>query len=102
MTEDNTIDHRRDADDPAAKAEVQPEVLPEPDGPVPFVYKVIAFAILALPWSFLLSQVQELLEEQQYGYLSRVSLLVGIVAFLLLVGALAKRLYRFHKGMSRS
>ena len=102
MTDDPMSNRPDGKGAPTPKDEVPPEAVPAPEEPVPFVYKAIAFAILALPWSFLLSEMQELLEQYQSGSLGRVALLIGIVAFLLLVGALAKRLHRFHQGMSRS
>jgi hypothetical protein len=61
----------------------------------PFVDKVIAFVLLAIPFSAILAWSQEFLIERFSRSIANIVLLVGIVTFLLSLGQVAKRIHRY-------
>ncbi len=75
------------------------EVAPQPEAGeeqlTPFVDKVIAFALLSIPFSAFLVWAQDLLLERFSRSIAHTVLLIGIVAFLLSLGQVAKRIHRF-------
>jgi hypothetical protein len=73
---------------------VAPETQPEEEELTPFVDKVIAFAVLALPFSALLAWVRDVLIEPLGQRVAHIVLLIGIVTFLLSLGNAAKWIHR--------
>jgi hypothetical protein len=71
----------------------------EEEDPVNFSDRVIAFLILILPFSWSVDKVQEVLQETVSQYVSNMAVLVGLIAFLVLVGLLSKRVHAYRKRM---
>lgn len=74
---------------------VAPRAEPDEEELTPLVDKVIAFVLLAIPFSAFLAWVQDLLIERFSRSITNIVLLVGIVTFLLSLGQVAKRIHRF-------
>lgn len=76
-------------------------VIDPPDEPVEarFLDRVIAFSLLIWPFSYVISRSQELLHPILPRMLANLSVLVGLIGFLLLVGWLSKRVYRIRQRM---
>jgi hypothetical protein len=66
---------------------------------VNFSDRVIAFLILILPFSWGIDKAQELLLDLVSPFVSRMAVLVGLIAFLVLVGWLSKRVHAYRKRM---
>ncbi len=62
-----------------------------------FIDRVIPFVLLIWPFSYLISACQEFLRPLVPTMISNLSVLVGIIAFLLAVGWLSKRVHRFRR-----
>jgi flagellar biogenesis protein FliO len=71
----------------------------EEEDPVNFSDRVIAFLILILPFSWSIDKIQELLLEHVSQFVGRMAVLVGLIAFLVLVGWLSKRIHAYRKKM---
>ncbi len=71
----------------------------EDEDPINFSDRVIAFLILILPFSWSIDKAQELLLDKVTEFVSHMAVLVGLIAFLLLVGWLSKRVHSYRKGM---
>jgi hypothetical protein len=71
----------------------------QPDEPVEarFLDRVIAFSLVIWPFSYLISRSQELLQPILPRMLANLSVLVGLIGFLLVVGWLSKRVYRIRQ-----
>jgi len=67
-----------------------------------FIDRAIPFAVLIWPFSYIISTCQEFLRPRFPTMISNLSVLVGIIVFLLAVGWLSKRMYRFRKGIAES
>ncbi len=86
------------------KTEEQPQ-LPDAEQPleeedhIKFSDRVIAFLILILPFSWGIDKAQELLLDKVTEFVSHMAVLVGLIAFLVLVGWLSKRVHAYRKGM---
>ncbi len=86
------------------KTDEQPQ-LPDAEQPlededhINFSDRVIAFLILILPFSWSIDKAQELLLDKVTEFVSHMAVLVGLIAFLLLVGWLSKRVHAYRKGM---
>lgn len=86
--EERTAPPSPDPDDAAAgEEEIQPR----------FIDRAIPFVLLIWPFSYLISTCQELLRPLVPTTISNLSVLVGIIAFLVAVGWLSKRVYRIRK-----
>ncbi len=64
-----------------------------------FIDRAIPFAVLIWPFSYLISACQEFLRPLVPTMISNLSVLLGIITFLLAVGWLSKCIYRFRKGI---
>ncbi|MFH1117438.1 MAG: hypothetical protein V1792_26250 [Pseudomonadota bacterium] len=62
-----------------------------------FIDRAIPFVALIWPFSYLISVCQEFLRPLVPTTIANLSVLVGIIAFLVAVGWLSKRIYRFRK-----
>ncbi len=71
----------------------------EDEDPINFSDRVIAFLILILPFSWSIDKAQELLLDKVTEFVSHMAVLVGLIAFLLLVGWLSKRVHAYRKTM---
>jgi hypothetical protein len=60
---------------------------------VTFFDRVLAFVALIYPCALLIAKMQELLEDKFAAYVNRMLVLVGLIAFLLLVNRIAKFIY---------
>jgi len=69
----------------------------EDEDPINFSDRVIAFLILILPFSWSVDKVQELLQDLVSQYISNMAVLVALIAFLVLVGWLSKRVHAYRK-----
>lgn len=67
----------------------------EEEEETPFIDKVIAFAILSIPFSALLAWLRDVLTEQFSIRVAHIVLLIGIVTFLLSLGNAARWIHRF-------
>lgn len=70
----------------------------EPHVEVTFLDRVIAFLLLVWPFSYLISWAQDLTADRLPTSIANIMVLIGIVAFLVVVGWLSKRIYRIRKG----
>jgi len=97
MTDDkNTV---RPADDKGGSEEqgnVAPDQGPEPQ-PVEFLDRVIAFLLLIGPFSYLVAWLQSEFAEMVSLSVHNMIMLVAIIAFLILVGYVSKRVHRVRK-----
>ncbi len=75
--------------------------LPEIE-PTSFLDKVVAFGILVFPFSWVLVSIRDQLESHVTKSVNNIVFLVGIVAFLLVVGKAAERIRDYRKARSRS
>ena len=84
------------------KTDEQPQ-LPDAEQPlededhINFSDRLIAFLILILPFSWSVDKLQEVLQDKVSQYISNMAVLVGLIAFLLLVGWLSKRVHAYRK-----
>ncbi len=62
-----------------------------------FLDRVIAFSLFIWPFSYLISRSQEVLQPILPKMLANLSVLVGLIGFLLAVGWLSKRVYRIRQ-----
>ena len=62
-----------------------------------FIDRAVPFVVLLYPFSYFISTCQDYLRPHLPEMMSNLSVLVGIVGFLLAIGWLSKRLYRFRK-----
>lgn len=69
----------------------------EEEDPVNFSDRVIAFLILILPFAWSIDKAQELLLEKVSEFVSHMTVLVGLIAFLVLVGWLSKHVHAYRK-----
>jgi hypothetical protein len=69
----------------------------EDEDPINFSDRVIAFFILILPFAWSIDKAQELLLEKVTPFVSHMAVLVGLIAFLVLVGWLSKRVHDYRK-----
>ena len=69
----------------------------EDEDPINFSDRVIAFLILILPFSWSVDKLQEVLQDKVSQYVSNMGVLVGLIAFLVLVGWLSKRVHEYRK-----
>jgi hypothetical protein len=69
----------------------------EDEDPINFSDRVIAFVILILPFSWSIDKLQELLLDRTSEFVSHMAVLVGLIAFLVLVGWLSKRIHAYRK-----
>lgn len=76
-----------------------PEKPLEEEDPINFSDRVIAFVILILPFSWSIDKLQELLLDKTSEFVSHMAVLVGLIAFLVLVGWLSKRIHTYRKTM---
>jgi hypothetical protein len=83
--------------DEAGKLDAEKQL--EDEDPINFSDRVIAFLILILPFSWSIDKAQELLLDKVTEFVSHMAVLVGLIAFLLLVGWLSKRVHAYRKGM---
>jgi hypothetical protein len=83
-------EERRPPDQP-----VMPHAGPEEEELTPLIDKVIAFVLLAIPFSAFLAWIQDLLIERFSRSVAHIVLLIGIVTFLLSLGNVAKRIHRY-------
>ena len=60
----------------------------------PFIDKVIAFAVLSIPFSALLAWLRDVLTDQFSIRVAHIVLLIGIVTFLLSLGNAARWIHR--------
>lgn len=60
---------------------------------VTFFDRVIAFVALIYPFSLLIDKMQELLQEKVGASVNNILVLVGLIAFLLVVNRVAKFIY---------
>lgn len=67
-----------------------------------FLDKVIAFGALVLPFSWVLVWIRDQLEAHVSKSVNNIIFLVGIVAFLMLVGKVAERVRDYRKGRRRT
>jgi len=72
-------------------------VPPEPEVEVTFLDRALAFIALIYPFSLLIDKMQEILTGRFGSSLNNIMVLVGIVAFLLVVNMIAKRIYAYRK-----
>lgn len=68
---------------------------PEPQVEVTFLDRVIAFLLLVWPFSYLISWAQDRTVDLLPTSIANIMVLVGIVAFLIVVDKVSKRIYRF-------
>lgn len=71
----------------------------EDEDHINFSDRVIAFVILILPFSWSIDKAQELLLDKVTEFVSHMAVLVGLIAFLVLVGWLSKRVHAYRKRM---
>lgn len=71
----------------------------EDEDPINFSDRLIAFLILILPFSWSIDKAQELLLDLVTPFVSHMAVLVGLIAFLVLVGWLSKRIHAYRKAM---
>lgn len=71
----------------------------EDEDPINFSDRVIAFLILILPFSWSINKAQELLLDLVTPFVSHMAVLVGLIAFLVIVGWLSKRIHIYRKAM---
>jgi len=71
----------------------------EDEDPINFSDRVIAFLILILPFSWSIDKAQELLLDLVTPFVSHMAVLAGLIAFLVLVGWLSKRVHAYRKTM---
>jgi hypothetical protein len=83
--------------DEAVKPEAEKQL--EDEDPINFSDRVVAFLILILPFSWSVDKLQEVLQEKVSQYVSNMAVLVGLIAFLVLVGWLSKRVHEYRKRM---
>ena len=69
----------------------------EDEDSINFSDRLIAFLILILPFSWSVDKLQEVLQDKVSQYISNMAVLVGLIAFLLLVGWLSKRVHAYRK-----
>lgn len=62
-----------------------------------FLDKVIAFGVLVLPFSWVLVWIRDQLESHVSKSVNNIVFLIGIVAFLMLVGKVAERVRDYRK-----
>lgn len=62
-----------------------------------FIDRIVPFVVLLYPFSYFISTCQDFLRPHLPEMMSNLSVLVGIVGFLLAIGWLSKRLYRYRK-----
>jgi flagellar biogenesis protein FliO len=83
--------------DEAVKPDAEKQL--EDEDPINFSDRVIAFLILILPFSWSVDKLQEVLQERVSQYVSNMAVLVGLIAFLVVVGWLSKRVHEYRKRM---
>ena len=83
--------------DEAGKPDAEKQL--EDEDPINFSDRVIAFLILILPFSWSIDKAQELLLDKVTEFVSHMAVLVGLIAFLVLVGWLSKRVHAYRKRM---
>ncbi|MCA1959925.1 MAG: hypothetical protein LDL33_03935 [Desulfomonile sp.] len=92
MTENkDTAPTGPDPDKQAPQDEAAPEV------EVMFLDRVIAFLVLVLPFSYLISKAQDLTVDRLPTSIANIMVLVGIVLFLIVVDKVSKRIYKIRK-----
>jgi hypothetical protein len=89
-------DNDKPHDEPGRPDTEQP--LEEEDH-INFSDRVIAFVILILPFSWSIDKAQDLLLDKVSEFVSHMAVLVGLIAFLVLVGGLSKRVHAYRKRM---
>jgi hypothetical protein len=84
-----------EAHDESRRSEAEQSL--EDEDPINFSDRVIAFLILILPFSWSIDKTQELLLDKVSPFIAHMAVLVGLIAFLLLVGWLSKRVHEYRK-----
>lgn len=69
----------------------------EPQIEVTFLDRVIAFLLLVWPFSYLISLVQDLMADHLPTSVRNITVLIGIVLFLIVVDKVSKRIYRLRQ-----
>lgn len=88
-------EHKQSVEEQSVPSQSQAPSHPEEEDLTPFADKLIAFAVLAIPFSALVVYVQELMIEHFSKSVVHIVLLIGIVVFLLSIGTVAKRIHAF-------
>jgi flagellar biogenesis protein FliO len=81
--------------DEAGKLDAEKQL--EDEDPINFSDRLIAFLILILPFSWSVDKLQEVLQDKVSQYISNMAVLVGLIAFLVLVGWVSKRVHEYRK-----
>lgn len=86
-------DNNKTDDEPRHLGEEQPVE----EEHIDFSDRLIAFLILILPFSWSIDKAQDLLLDKVSEFVSHMAVLVGLIAFLVLVGWLSKRVHEYRK-----
>lgn len=79
-----------------------PEILAEPEFdesllPTPFKYKAIAAVLLIVPFGFMIDWGQTLFLSMDWEYISKMTVLIGLILYIVAVGKVAKKFQNWHE-----
>lgn len=85
-------------DKPEDPKQVPEEVFDESDLPTPFKYKAVAALILIVPFGFFIDGGQKFFLSMDWEYISKMTVLIGLILYIIAVGKLAKKFQDWHEG----
>ncbi len=66
--------------------------------PTPFKYKAVAALILIVPFGFLIEWGQTVFLSMDWEYISKMTVLTGLILYIVAVGKAAKKIQDWHEG----